>query len=126
MIGGKLRLKGMKPVAKAAPVIKRPKIEEKEEKVEEAPPKIQEGEGKIISSQTVIHGSKTNFDKVLAPGDLLIVKVGEKYVQRKITMVLGRKSMCISEPFSEDLTVKTSFSFFKLAKPEAKIIEEDP
>ena len=125
MIGGKLRFKGMKPMAPA----KRLKTETKAEALEETespPPTIQDGEGKIISSRQVIHGSKTNFEKHLAPGDLLIAEIEGNTEQRKITMVLGRKSISINEPFSKDLSEKTKFKFLKLTKPkETKVLEEN-
>ena len=69
-------MKGMKPLG---PPRKKMRVETTEQEVieekEEVPPKVQEGEGKIISSREVIHGSKTNFDKVLAAGDVLIAEI---------------------------------------------------
>jgi hypothetical protein len=124
MIGGKLRFKGMKPLAPA----KRLKTEAKTEVIEEIEspaPTIQDGEGKILSSRQVIHGSKTNFEKYLAPGDLLIAEIEGKNEQRKITMVLGRKSLSIQEPFSKDLSEKSKFKFLKLTRPKETKIEEE-
>ena len=69
--------------------------------------------GKIITSGTVIFGSKTNFDEILEPGDLISVEINERTEIREINMVLGPKSISIKTPFSTDLTEKTVFKYQK-------------
>ena len=47
----------------------------------------------------------------MAPGDTLIVEIDGKEERRKITMVLGRKSISIDEPFSKDVKEKQKYKF---------------
>ena len=64
-----------------------------------------------MTSRCVIHGSKTQFEKQLKPGDDLIVEINGKEERRRITMVLGLKALSIDEPFSQDIVEKQKFRF---------------
>ena len=88
-------------------------------------PTIQVGKGKITTSGTVVMGQNTIFEKQLAAGDALLVRIpgnkaGEEEEMRVITMRLSNTSCNLSSGFTTSIKVPTSFRYIKKPKNPSK------
>jgi hypothetical protein len=83
------------------------------------PPRIQDGMGVITTSGTVVTGHDTRFQRELAVGDAILVKVtdtktGEvQQEMRVLTICLSDTSLNLSSSFSQNLSQPTAFQFIR-------------
>ena len=92
---------------------------------------IKEGTGRIMTSLATVHGKDTEFLNELEAGDKLIIYNDQtkENEEREITMVLGKKSLGIKEPFSRDISKFTEFRYqkkpiIKVERPVEELVDE--
>ena len=85
-------------------------------------PTVRAGSGKITTSGTVVTGydGTTKFEKEVAQGDALLCVINGREELRVITMRLSNVSLNLSSPFSQNLSIPTSYQFIKQPRDKMK------